>query len=128
MNTYKEIFKIPVGLSDHSKGIHIPVAAVAMGASIIEKHFTLSHNLPGVDHAASIEPNELKELIQNIRDVEKAFGTDKKSIQPSEKEHLLTMRKSLVTAHDTYEGTFLKKRVYWLNVLVVAYYQPISVK
>lgn len=109
MKTYQERFKIPIGLSDHSKGIHIPVAAVAMGAHIVEKHFTLSHNLPGVDHAASIEPNELKELIQNIKDVETAFGTNYKSVQPSEREHLLTMRKSLVIAHDTKDGTLLKK-------------------
>ncbi|MDD4625226.1 MAG: N-acetylneuraminate synthase family protein [Candidatus Pacebacteria bacterium] len=94
----KEKFDCPVGLSDHSEGIFIPVAGVAMGANMIEKHFTLSRNLPGVDQPASIEPQELKEMVYNIRKTEEAIGKKEKSIQPSEKEHLISMRKSLVAA------------------------------
>ncbi len=74
MATLKEIFNCNVGLSDHTRGIEIPIAAVAMGASIIEKHFTLDRNMEGPDHKASLEPNELREMVKCIRNVEMAMG------------------------------------------------------
>lgn len=109
MREYEKRFGCPAGLSDHTRGIHIPVAAVAIGAKMVEKHFTLSRNLPGVDHAASIEPAEMREMVLNIRDVEAALGSDAKEVQPSEREHLLTMRKSLVMARDAAAGEVLSR-------------------
>ena len=106
MDTYKALFNVPIGLSDHSKGLHIPYAAVARGAKIIEKHFTLSRNLPGVDHIASIEPFELAEMVQNIREIEKALGTGIKEIKKSESEHLQSMRKSLFSLRDIKKGEY----------------------
>jgi sialic acid synthase SpsE len=112
MNEYKKEFKIPVGLSDHSKGLHIPYAAVGMGAKIIEKHFTLSRKLPGVDHIASVEPHELKEMISKIREIEYALGDGLKVIKESEKEHLKTMRKSLFSLTEIKKNeTFTLKNV-----------------
>ncbi|RYY02235.1 MAG: N-acetylneuraminate synthase [Gammaproteobacteria bacterium] len=84
MNTIANTFQLPVGYSDHTAGIIVSIAAVAMGATVIEKHFTLDRNLPGPDQKASLEPNELAELISRIRDVEKAFGSPVK--QPNESE------------------------------------------
>jgi N,N'-diacetyllegionaminate synthase len=104
IKTYEKEFNIPAGLSDHSKGIHIPYAAVALGAKIIEKHFTLSRNLPGVDHIASIEPDELTEMVKRIREIELALGDGIKFIKDSEKEHLKTMRKSLFTLQKIKKG------------------------
>ncbi|MCW7999959.1 N-acetylneuraminate synthase, partial [Clostridium sp. cpc1] len=72
--TLKNAFKLPVGYSDHTIGIEIPIGAVAMGTKVIEKHFTLDKNMEGPDHRASLEPNELKEMVKNIRNIEKAFG------------------------------------------------------
>lgn len=107
IETFKKIFDCPVGLSDHSEGIFIPVAGAAMGANMIEKHFTLDRNLSGVDQPASIEPQELKEMIDNIRKTEEAIGNKEKNIQPSEKEHLISMRKSLVAAKNLEKGTII---------------------
>ena len=75
IETMKRAFKLPVGFSDHTLGIHIPIAAVAMGACMIEKHFTLDRTLPGPDHSFAIEPDELKEMVSCIREVEKAKGS-----------------------------------------------------
>lgn len=75
IETMKTSFKVPVGFSDHTVGIQIPIAAVAMGACVIEKHFTLDRTLPGPDHSFAIEPDELKEMVRGIREVEKAKGT-----------------------------------------------------
>jgi N,N'-diacetyllegionaminate synthase len=107
MSEYKKEFGIPVGLSDHSQGLHIPFAAVGMGAKIIEKHFTLSRNLPGVDHVASVEPLELKEMVSGIREIEEAMGDGLKEIKDSEKEHLQTMRKSLFSLNSIKKGEIL---------------------
>lgn len=104
MKSFKEKFSLPVGYSDHSAGYHVPVAAVAAGANIIEKHFTLSRNLPGVDHIASIEPFEFKLMVKFIRDVEQSLGNGIKEIESSEKEHLMTMRKSIVAARGIRAG------------------------
>lgn len=104
IQAYQKIFKVPVGLSDHSLGLHISYAAVAIGSEIIEKHFTLDKKLPGVDHGASLEPREFREMVQGIRQIESALGDGKKRIEHSEKEHLLSMRKSLFTLKDIKHG------------------------
>lgn len=84
MLTLKEAFKIPVGYSDHTEGIEVPVAAVVMGAKVIEKHFTLDRNMEGPDHLASTEPAEFKKMVDSIRNIEKAFGTGEKLPTKSE--------------------------------------------
>ncbi len=84
MLTLKEAFKIPVGYSDHTEGIEVPVAAVAMGAKVIEKHFTLDRNMEGPDHLASTEPAEFKKMVDSIRNIEKALGTGEKRPTKSE--------------------------------------------
>ena len=81
-----KIFEIPIGFSDHTLGIYIPIAAVAKGAKVIEKHFTLDRRMKGPDHHFAIEPDELKQMVQNIRDVEKAIGTGEKKPSEQEKE------------------------------------------
>lgn len=78
MLTLKEAFKIPVGYSDHTEGIEVPVAAVAMGAKVIEKHFTLDRNMEGSDHLASTEPDEFNKMVESIRNIEKAMGNGEK--------------------------------------------------
>jgi N,N'-diacetyllegionaminate synthase len=83
MQTLKA-FGVPVGLSDHTLGIEIPVAATALGADILEKHFTLSRNMEGPDHEMSIEPNEFKAMVNAVRNVEKALGTGEKKVTESE--------------------------------------------
>jgi N,N'-diacetyllegionaminate synthase len=107
MRTLAEKFKLPTGLSDHSVGIEIPIAAAAMGAKIIEKHFTLSRDLPGVDHAASIEPSELKKMVDAIRHVEQALGSGEKTVQPAELDNAANMRRSLMAARNIKAGTIL---------------------
>lgn len=92
------------GYSDHTLGTEIPIAAVAMGASIIEKHFTLDRSLPGPDHKASLEPDELRDMILAIRNVEQALGSDRKTVTPSEKENIAVARKSLVAARNIKKG------------------------
>lgn len=92
----KEFPRHKIGFSDHSLGISCPLAAVALGASIVEKHFTLDKNLKGPDHKASLEPNELKAMVQGIRQIELALGSGKKGISESERENLHIARKSLV--------------------------------
>lgn len=98
MDTLREAFGLPVGLSDHSVGISIPIAAVARGAEIIEKHFTLDRSLPGPDHAASLEPDELTAMVAAIRQVESALGSGKKLPAPSETKNISAVRRSLVAA------------------------------
>lgn len=98
METMHNAFGLPVGLSDHTTGIAVPIAAVAMGAAIIEKHFTLDRNLPGPDHKASLEPDELEAMITAIRNVELAFGQDQKRPTVSEMKNKDVARKSLVAA------------------------------
>ncbi|SQC03115.1 spore coat polysaccharide biosynthesis protein SpsE [Clostridium tetanomorphum] len=74
MITLKNAFKLPIGYSDHTVGIEIPIAAIAMGAQVIEKHFTLHKDMEGPDHKASLNPEELKKMVLSIRNIEKAFG------------------------------------------------------
>ena len=99
MQTIRNAFPgLSVGYSDHTNGIEVPIAAVAMGASVIEKHFTLDRNLPGPDHRASLEPHELSTMISGIRNIEKALGTGSKKPSPSELKNKPVVRKSIVAA------------------------------
>jgi len=105
MHTMRAAFGLPVGYSDHTRGIHIPVAAVALGATIIEKHFTLDRSLPGPDHVTSLEPGELKDMVRTIRDVEQAIGNGRKLPSPSEMKNIAVARKSLVAETAIARGT-----------------------
>jgi N-acetylneuraminate synthase len=98
MNTLKCAFNLPVGYSDHTPGIDISIAAAALGAEVIEKHLTLDRSLPGPDHAASLEPAELKEMIASIRRVEQALGTGIKAPTACEIPNISVARKSVVAA------------------------------
>ncbi|MDT8384916.1 MAG: N-acetylneuraminate synthase [Gammaproteobacteria bacterium] len=109
MDTMAQAFRLRVGYSDHSNGITVPIAAVARGATIIEKHFTLDRTLPGPDHKASLEPNELKAMVQAIRDTEKSLGDGKKGPRPSELNNRDIARKSLVAATHINKGDVLSK-------------------
>lgn len=91
-------FGLPVGYSDHTNGIEVPIAAAALGASVIEKHFTLSREMEGPDHRASLEPDELKKMTESIRNIEKALGVQEKLVTDSERENLAVVRKSIVAA------------------------------
>jgi N,N'-diacetyllegionaminate synthase len=96
MNTLRCSFQLPVGYSDHTLGISASIAAVALGACVIEKHFTLSKNLPGPDHKASLEPKDLEILVKTIRDIELALGDGIKKPTPSEEEIKMVARRSIV--------------------------------
>ena len=98
MITMRQAFGLPVGYSDHTRGIAIPLAAVALGAVVIEKHFTLDQDLPGPDHKASLEPGDLKQMVRAIREVEAALGSSVKRPAASELGNRLVARKSLVAA------------------------------
>jgi N-acetylneuraminate synthase len=104
METLARAFSLPVGYSDHTPGIAIPIAAAARGATVIEKHFTLDKDLPGPDHRASLDPGELTAMIQGIRQVEVALGTPHKLPAPSELKNRKVARKSLVAARSIREG------------------------
>lgn len=104
MNSLKEKFGVKVGYSDHTKGIEVPIAAVAMGATVIEKHFTLDRNMEGPDHKASLEPGELKQMIQSIRNIECALGDEEKKPSASEKPNIKVARKSIVAARKIKAG------------------------
>ncbi len=96
MLTLKEAFKVKIGYSDHTLGIEVPIAAVSMGAEVIEKHFTLDKTMEGPDHKASLEPNELHTMVKAIRNIEKAMGNGVKSASDSEKKNISIARKSIV--------------------------------
>jgi sialic acid synthase SpsE len=96
LDTLKAAFNLPVGYSDHTQGIEIAIAAVARGATVIEKHFTLDKNLPGPDHKASLEPQELVAMVNGIRHVELALGHGQKIPTPAEFGNRAIARKSLV--------------------------------
>tara|TARA_R110001632_G_scaffold132368_2_gene246813 strand:- start:285 stop:1289 length:1005 start_codon:yes stop_codon:yes gene_type:complete len=104
MNTIKEVFKVPVGYSDHTLGIEIPIAAVAMGAIVIEKHFTLDKTMEGPDHKASLEPHELEAMVTAIRNIEQAMGNGIKAPSPSEAKNKPIARKSIVASKDISKG------------------------
>lgn len=104
MNTIREKFDVKVGYSDHTLGIEIPIAAVALGASVIEKHFTLDKNAKGPDHKASLEPAELKAMASAIRNIELAIGSSLKQMSASEEKNKTIARKSLVAKWPIYKG------------------------
>lgn len=104
MDTLASSFGLPVGYSDHTAGIHVPIAAVARGAVLIEKHFTLDKQLPGPDHKASLEPGELRDMIKGIRDIEIALGGGIKAPKPSEIKNKAIARKSLVASATIKQG------------------------
>ena len=104
MKTISEATGLSVGYSDHTRGIAVPIAAVAMGATVIEKHFTLDRNMEGPDHKASLEPHELKEMVLAIRNIEKAMGDGEKEPSESEKENIGIARKSIVACKKIKKG------------------------
>jgi len=104
MDTMAKAFGLPVGLSDHTVGYSVPIAAVARGACIIEKHFTQDRSLPGPDHKASLEPGELAAMVTAIREVEQAMGAPRKLIAPSEAKNQAIARKSLVALQAIRKG------------------------
>jgi N-acetylneuraminate synthase len=107
MDTLHEAFDCKAGLSDHSEGILVPIAAAARGAVLIEKHFTLDKNQPGPDHKASLEPDELANMVKSIRDVERILGTSEKGITPSEQKNREIVRRSIVAAKNISRGEIL---------------------
>ncbi len=107
MLTIKDAFKVNVGYSDHTLGIEVPIAAVALGASVIEKHFTLDRNMEGPDHKASLEPPELKAMVKAIRNIEKIFGDGIKKPSPSESKNKDIARKSIVAVREIKKGEIL---------------------
>lgn len=105
MDALRKEFGVEVGYSDHTKGIEVPIAAVALGATVIEKHFTLDRTLPGPDHKASLEPDELKSMVSAIRNIEQAVGGDgTKHVSESERKNIAIARKSIVAARDIKAG------------------------
>ena len=109
METLRNELGLKVGYSDHTKGIEIPIAAVALGACVIEKHFTLDRNLPGPDHLASIEPDELEMMVKTIRNVEKAIGDGIKKVSDSESKNKDIARKSIIAKTDIRKGEVFSK-------------------
>jgi N-acetylneuraminate synthase len=107
MNTIAEECNVKVGYSDHTLGIEVPIAAVAMGAICIEKHFTLDRNMEGPDHKASLEPEELKAMVTGIRNVEIALGSKVKEPSPSEEKNISIARKSIFTSKSLSAGHIL---------------------
>jgi N-acetylneuraminate synthase len=111
MVTMQRKFRCIVGYSDHTLGTLVPVMAVAMGAKVIEKHFTLDKNLPGPDHKASLEPHELERMVKEIRDAEKALGLPTKKPTLAEKEITRCVRKSIVAQKEIEKGTVIEKNM-----------------
>lgn len=114
MLTIAQVFGVSSGYSDHTLGIEVPVAAVALGASVIEKHFTLDKNMEGPDHKASLEPDELKAMVHAIRNIENALGSGIKKASPSELKNKPIVRKSIVAACDIQKGEIFTKK----NIIV----------
>lgn len=105
MLSIQKTFGVPIGYSDHTLGIEVPIAAVAMGATIIEKHFTLDRNLPGPDHLASLEPDELKEMVKAIRNIEAAISGDGEKVPShSETKNITIARKSIYLKKNLVKG------------------------
>ena len=100
-------FGVAVGYSDHTEGIEVPIAAVALGATVIEKHFTLDKNMEGPDHKASLEPQDLRAMVKAIRNIEQALGSGHKVISASERKNIEVARKSIVAACPIRKGDLL---------------------
>ncbi|EMK10353.1 MULTISPECIES: N-acetylneuraminate synthase [Leptospira] len=109
METLKSAFRTKVGYSDHTVGIEVAIAAVALGATVIEKHFTLDKNLPGPDHKASLEPNELKMMVSSIRNIETSMGDGIKKPSSSERKNIPIARKSIVATRNISKGEIFSK-------------------
>jgi len=110
MLTMQREFDVAIGYSDHTLGIEVDIAAVAMGASCIEKHFTLDKTMEGPDHKASLEPEELKEMVEAIRNIEKALGSSEKNPSPSESINIDIARKSIVASRSIKKGDKLSSK------------------
>ncbi len=110
-HTMMTAFEVPVGYSDHTLGIEVAIGAVALEACVIEKHFTLDRNLPGPDHQASLEANELADLVRGIRTIEAALGDGRKEPAASEENTAAVARKSLVAAQDIPAGGALTEEL-----------------
>ena len=110
MLTIRNDLGVKVGYSDHTLGIEVPIAAVAMGAAVIEKHFTLDRNMPGPDHAASLEPEELKAMVTAIRNIEKAMGGGEKKPSSSETKNIAVARKSIVAKTSIKKGELFTEK------------------
>jgi N-acetylneuraminate synthase len=106
MQTLSQSFGLPVGYSDHTEGLLIPIAAVALGAEIIEKHFTLDRSLPGPDHEASLEAGELSKMVRDIRRTEVALGDGQKRTQPSEWNTRTAARHQIIASRNIVCGEF----------------------
>jgi N,N'-diacetyllegionaminate synthase len=104
MQSIHKAFGTSIGYSDHTQGIEVSIAAVAMGATVIEKHFTLDRNLPGPDHQASLEPEELNALVTAIRNIEVALGDGIKRLTPSEVRNKTIVRKSIIASREIKSG------------------------
>ncbi len=104
MKTIQQEFNIKIGYSDHTKGIEVPIAAVALGATVIEKHFTLNKDMEGPDHKASLEPEELRNMVNSIRNIEVALGNGIKQPAESEKKNIIIARKSIVASRHILKG------------------------
>lgn len=110
MDALRKEFGVDVGYSDHTRGIEVPIAAVALGATVIEKHFTLDKNMEGPDHKASLEPDELKAMVCAIRNIEKAIAGDgTKHVSESESKNIAIARKSIIAACDIKKGEMLSR-------------------
>ncbi len=109
IKTLKQKFQVPVGFSDHTMEVSIPIGAVALGANIIEKHFTLDRKLEGPDHPYALEPEELKIMVKGIRDVEKALGSEIKIVVDSERQGLMDGRRSIFAKVNISKGTTITK-------------------
>ena len=107
METLRREFGVEVGYSDHTKGIEVPIAAAALGAAVIEKHFTLNRTMEGPDHKASLEPQALSAMVESIRHIEQALGSGMKTASPSEKKNRAVARKSIVAARAIARGELL---------------------
>ena len=107
MSTIQKEFDVAIGYSDHTLGIEVDIAAVAMGATVIEKHFTLDKTMNGPDHKASLEPEELKSMVSAIRNIEKAIGSSEKIPSPSERVNIDIVRKSIVANQKISKGVIL---------------------
>lgn len=109
MDTLRRHFGVPVGYSDHTIGIEVPIAAAALGACVIEKHFTLDHTMEGPDHRASLEPDELRTMVAAIRHIETALGAPDKAVTASEAENLGIVRKSIVAKREIQTGEIFSR-------------------
>ena len=127
MQTLRDTFHIPVGYSDHTLGIEVSIAAAALGATVIEKHFTLDKKMKGPDHRASIEPQELKAMVKAVRNIEESLGNGIKRPTKKEFEIMCTIRKGLVAARDLKENEIIQRDMFTIKRPVYGI-QPFELK